>query len=206
MILEFYGAYSAFIDAALLGVILGVVYDVFRILRIARVPYIMPKGKFYELIKIPERKNKKNKTKLKNIFEISDAAITFIEDVAFWLIAALGEILFIYHINGGAIRIYFIFLTFIGAAIYFFTVGKITAYFSVRIIFLIRCLLYWFFYIIIYPVKLVLILFENAVSFLINITFVPIIISIRKCRAKIYSQKRIIRILTQSRKGFYIYD
>ena len=148
MILEFYGAYSAFAGAALLGVLFGMIYDVFRIARISRMPYLMPKGKFYELIRIPERK-KRGKAAPK-LLGASDALLTFAEDIVFWLIVSAGEILFIYHVNGGAVRVYFILCTFAGAALYFFTAGKITMFFSARAIFLLRCLLYWSFYIIMY--------------------------------------------------------
>ena len=206
MITEFYGEYSAFVNAVLLGVLFGIIYDIFRILRIARVPYLIPSGKFYELIKIPERKNKKQKNILKKFTEVSDAALTFAEDIAFWIIATIGKVLFIYHVNGGVVRIYFIFCTFIGAALYFFTAGKITSYFSIRIIFLLRCLFYWSFYIIIYPVRLVWLSLVNIISFLINITLVPLVNSLEKRKLRSYSKKRIVRILMKSRKGFFTYD
>jgi len=203
MILEFYGTYSAFINAVLLGVIFGIIYDIFRILRISRVPHLVPKGKFYNLIKIPERKKAKQR---KNLLLFSDILITFAEDIAFWIIVSIGEILFMYHVNGGVVRVYFILCTFLGAAFYFFTIGKITMYFSVRIIFLIRCLLYWCFYIIIYPIRLVLLLFKKTVLFIANITVVPIAKALKKRHLNIYSKKRMLRILTQSKKGFFTYD
>ena len=206
MILEFYGAYSAFINAAILGVFFGFVYDIFRILRISRIPYLAPKGKFYELITPKKQAEKQRKKPPKKIFALSDTVLTFIEDIIFWIVASLGEILFIYHVNGGVIRVYFILCTFAGAALYFFTAGKITMYFSVRIIFLIRCLLYWTFYIIIYPVRLILLFTKNTLVFIADITVKPIIQKTRKHRAKVYSRKRILRILAQSKKGFFTYD
>ena len=198
MILEFYGAYSAFVNAFFLGVLFGMIYDVFRIARVSRLPYLMPKGKLYEMIAIPEKK-KRGKT-AKGFFAASDALLTFAEDMVFWLIVSAGEILFIYHVNGGAVRGYFILCTFAGAAVYFFTAGKITMFFSVRLIFLLRCLLYWFFYIIIYPVRLILRLFGKAW----RLTFVPLFSAVQRKRAASYSKKRVSHILTQSKKGFYI--
>jgi hypothetical protein len=200
MIVEFYGTYSAFVNAALLGVLLGIVYDIFRIARISRMPYIAPEGRFYEIIKIPERK----KT-LPGFVSVSDKLLTFAEDIVFWIIASVAEVLFIYHINGGAVRVYFIMCTFSGAALYFFTVGKITMYFSVRIIFLLRCLLYWTFYIIIYPIRLILRFIVNVWRFIANNTIAPIKRIIKKRRLLSYSKKRISCILMQSKKGF-IYD
>ena len=206
MILEFYGAYSAFINAAILGVIFGIIYDIFRILRISRIPYLAPKGKFYKIIKIPERNKLDSKKRLKNFFCVSDTLLTFIEDLIFWLIVSIGEILFIYHINGGVVRIYFILFTFAGAALYFFTIGKFTVYFSVRIIFLARCLLYWSVYIIIYPVRLIGFLLLKFICFFANITVLPLVRAFKKSRIARYSKKRMLRILTQSKKGFFIYD
>jgi hypothetical protein len=198
MILEFYGAYSAFAGALLLGVLFGVIYDVFRIARVSRMPYLMPKGKLYELIKVPEKKRRGKA--LPKLLGASDALLTFAEDIVFWLTVSAGEILFIYHVNGGAVRVYFILCTFAGAAVYFFTAGKITMFFSVRIIFLLRCLLYWIFYIIIYPVRLILRLFEKAA----RLTFIPLFKAVKKRRLVSYSKKRVSRILMQSKKGFYI--
>ena len=200
MILEFYGTYSAFVNAAILGVFLGVVYDVFRIARISRLPYIAPKGRFYEIIKIPERKKI-----FPTFFAVSDKLLTFAEDIVFWIIASVAEILFIYHVNGGAVRVYFVMCTFAGTALYFFTVGKITMYFSVRIIFLARCLLYWCFYIIIYPIRLILHFTVNAFLFIVGNTIVPINRAMKKRRLISYSKKRGSHILMQSKKGF-IYD
>ena len=198
MILEFYGAYSAFVNAALLGVLFGMIYDIFRIARVSRLPYLMPKGKFYEIIAMPQKK--KQGKPVPKLFAASDTLLTFAEDIVFWLIISAGEILFIYHVNGGAVRVYFILCTFAGAAVYFFTAGKITMFFSVRLIFLLRCLLYWIFYIIIYPVRLILRLFGKAW----RLTFVPLFSAVQRKRAASYSKKRVSHILTQSKKGFYI--
>ena len=206
MIIEFYGTYSAFIDVFALGALFGIIYDAFRILRISRMPYLIPQGKIYKLIKIPDKHSAKAPKAIKNFFLFSNTFLTFMEDMIFWLIVSVGEILFIYHVNGGVVRIYFIIFTFIGAALYFFTVGKITKYFSIRIIFLMRCLLYWSFYIIIYPVRLILILCRSIAKFILNITVVPLTAAIEnRCNSK-YSQERISRILTQSKKGFFKYD
>ena len=148
MIVEFYGTYTSFFRAALLGAFFGILYDVFRIVRISHLPYIMPSGKFYEIISIPQRERHTKTIFWQNFFKLSNTVITLVEDLLFWAIASLCEILFIYHVNGGAIRIYFLVISFAIAAIYFLTIGKLTIYFSVRIIFLIRCLLYWSFCII----------------------------------------------------------
>ena len=112
MIIEFYGTYSAFIDVFALGALFGIIYDAFRILRISRMPYLIPQGKIYKLIKIPDKHSAKAPKVIKNFFLFSNTFLTFMEDMIFWLIVSVGEILFIYHVNGGVVRIYFIIFTF----------------------------------------------------------------------------------------------
>ncbi len=202
MITAFYGKYSAFLLAILLGIFFGVLYDVFRILRISRLSYIIPNGKFYEFIKIPEKNFLKGKKIFKSIFKLSDNLITLFEDLAFWILASICEILFIYHINGGYVRIYFIVCTFLGTAAYFFTFGKLTIYFSVRIIYLLRCLLYWLFYIIIYPIRIIFLIFKKIFEFAARVTVLPIVNAAKLKRAKNYSTKRANLILDKSKKGF----
>ena len=202
MINAFYGRYSAFLLAVLLGIFFGILYDVFRVLRISHLPYLMPKGKFYEFIKIPQNRTFKNKRLFFGIIKFSNNLITFCEDITFWIIASICEVLFLYHINGGSVRLYFIIFTFLGAAVYFFTLGKLTIYFSVRIIFLLRCLLYWAFYIIIYPIKIIFLILEKIFCFIMRITVFPVANAIKAKRAKEYSRKRIYLILDKSKKGF----
>ncbi len=200
---DFYSTYASFIGAASIGVIFGLLYDVFRILRIARLPYIVPEGRFYDFIKIPQVKGKCRQSKLKKILHLSGNIVTFTEDIIFWILISFGEILFIYHINGGEIRIYYFLLTFAGAALYFLTVGKCMMYFSVRIIFLIRCLLYWVFYIIIYPIRKTLSFLKKLALFSIKKTIRPIISKVRINADSRYSKKRISSVLDQSKNGFY---
>ena len=205
MILEFYGAYSAFAASFALGAFFGLIYDIFRIFRISRIPYLAPQGRFFEWIKIPA-KNPAKPRKATKVLCFSDSVLTFAEDILFWIIVSVSEVLFIYHINGGVIRFYFFIFTFIGASLYFSTIGKITVYFSVRIIFLIRCLLYWSFYIIIYPVRLIWVLLKKTWKFIVSVTVMPIYRAITLNMAKSYSRKRINRILEHSKKGFFTYD
>lgn len=204
MIDIFYGKYSSFLIAIFLGIFFGIVYDAFRIIRISRLPYLMPQGRLYEYIKIPRQKTNKIRKKIANILNFSDNIIIFAEDMFFWIIASIAEILFIYHINGGVIRIYFILCTFLGAAVYFFSVGKLTIYFSVRIIFLLRCLLYWLFYIIIYPIRMIFAVLKKIIYFIVRITVFPIVLAVKAKHKNKYSKKRVYLILDKAKKGFCI--
>ena len=205
MIVEFYGTYTSFFRAALLGAFFGILYDVFRIVRISHLPYIMPSGKFYEIISIPQRERHTKTIFWQNFFKLSNTVITLVEDLLFWAIASLCEILFIYHVNGGAIRIYFLVISFAIAAIYFLTIGKLTIYFSVRIIFLIRCLLYWIFYIIIYPIRRILSLLIRFTRFIQERIIKPKLFKITHKKELKYSEKRLAEILANAESGFLVY-
>lgn len=205
MIADFYSSYASFIEAVYLGLFFGALYDVFRILRVSRLPNIVPKGKFYDTIKIPQKSIPKRKTILNNIIHLSGNAIVVIEDIIFWIIATVAQILFIYHTNGGEIRIYFFAFSFAGAALYFFTFGKLVMYFAVRIIFLIRCLLYWLFYIIIYPIRKTLSALRKFAVFLASKTIKPIVAKIKTKAMASYSKKRVAFIISQSQNGFLTY-
>lgn len=204
MIADFYNSYKSFLGAVSLGVIFGILYDIFRILRISRMPHIAPAGKFYDRIAMPKKDGKKHKN-VKKILHISDSAITIIEDILFWLIITLSEILFIYHVNGGEIRIYFFVCNFIGAAIYFFTAGKLMMFFSVRSIFIFRCLLYWLIYIIIYPVRKILSLFKRILMFMYTKIMYPAIMRSRNRRETSYSMRKCAEMLKEARMGFSNY-
>ena len=146
----FYDPAALIIKAALLGVILSIIYDMFRILRISALSKA-PEGAFFEKIKPKKplfcrRKTKKTK-------ELGKNALVFIEDVLFFLIYASAEILFFLGLNGGEIRIYCLVFTLLGFVLYLVSIGRIVIYFLSIILFFAKCLLYWSLYIIIIPVK-----------------------------------------------------
>lgn len=146
----FYDPAALIIKAALLGVVLGVIYDVFRFLRISASSNV-PSGAFFE--KIRPKKPILTQRKQKKTIKIGKKAIVFIEDILFFIISAVAEILFFLGLNDGEIRIYCLIFTLIGFILYLLSIGRIVIYFSSVIIFFVKCLLYWLFYIIIIPVK-----------------------------------------------------
>ena len=79
-----------------------------------------------------ERKHKK----------MSEEWIVFTEDVLFWLIAAITEILAVYHINRGEIRIYCLMISVSGFFIYQRTFGKVFLFLSTKILYLLRYVFY----------------------------------------------------------------
>ena len=159
----FYDSAGLIIKAALLGVILGALYDVFRILRLSA-SSTAPRGAFFEKIKprgrlFRPRKPRKVRKTFKNI-------AVFIEDIAFFILCAAAEILFFLKENNGEIRIYCLIFTLCGFVLYHVFPGKIVIYFSSAIIFSVKCLLYWTLYIIIVPVKHILNMTKKAARIL----------------------------------------
>lgn len=204
MSVDFYNTYASFIGAISLGIIFGLIYDIFRILRISRMPYLFPKGKLYDIIKIPTKQRSAKTNRLRNILSLSANTMIMIEDIIFCMIISLAEILFIYHINGGEIRIYYFVFTFIGASIYFFTAGKTVMYFAVRIIFLIRCFFYWSFYIMIYPIRKTFLIFKKSINLIIQNIITPISNKRNLKKLRRYSDGRKSAIFNQIKNGCYI--
>ena len=148
----FYDSYQLILIFFLPGIFLGIVYDIFRILRIGRTSDLSVGGAFYE--KIRPRKPlfaPVSRFLSAHPLKAADWILVFIEDILFWLIAAITEILLIFHTNGGEIRIYCLIASVVGFFLYHQTLGKLITFFTKQIIFLLRCLIYWTLYAIIYP-------------------------------------------------------
>ena len=131
----FYDSYSLILKFLIPGVFLGIVYDVFRLFRIGRndkthLVFVSLKRRFGW---------KSSRTKKRHI---SDVIWIFIEDILFFLIAAITEILVTYHLNGGEFRIYSLLLSLIGFFIYQKTVGNLLIYFSKKLLYLFRKIMY----------------------------------------------------------------
>ena len=64
------------------------------------------------------------------------------EDILFFVIVAITEILATYHINEGEIRIYGLMISAIGFFVYQKTLGRMFIFFSKKILYLIRMIIY----------------------------------------------------------------
>ncbi len=81
-----------FLQSTLLGIGLGMLYDLFRILRL-----IIPSGKI----------------------------ISFVEDIIYFLLCGVISFAFLLAVNNGIVRGYLLIGEFLGAALYYFTLGKL---------------------------------------------------------------------------------
>ncbi len=178
----FYDSYRLLIGAFLLGVALGVLYDVFRVLRISRLSQSTDESGFLKKIKPKKPLFKEKKGAKKAVSAVNDLLV-FIEDILFFIIAAAAEILFFLGENDGEIRIYCIIFTVFGFFLYIKTIGRIVIYFSSKIIFFVRCLLYWMFYIIIVPVRYILRVFCKLGNVVYAVTAGKIVSALKKKRS-----------------------
>ena len=199
----FYDSYLLILLFLLPGVFLGIVFDVFRILRIGRTADITVAGSFYD--KIRPRGSLFGGAKHFSVSKTAKTANTiliFIEDILFWLIAAIIEILFFFHTNGGEIRIYCLIFSALGFFLYNRTIGMLVIACAKQIIFCTRCLIYWIFYAILYPIKAIWHVIQKLLSATIGRW-----ISVAKAKKRWQqSEKRKKAILQAAELGFAVYQ
>lgn len=115
------------------GALLGVLWDIFRIIRL-----IVCNGRSTDNsfpIRLPASEREVTKAlSFKHRQKVLPIILIFISDLLFCLFAAVSVILLLFHLNGGQIRGFVLFGAALGAVIYYFTVGKLTFAFSDRII------------------------------------------------------------------------
>ncbi len=139
MIDFFYDSYRLILFFLIPGIFLGAVYDIFRILRIARTepngiyPFLCSHFRIQRTIKV---QNEQKKYKILYI-------LVLIEDIFFCLIVALTEILLFYYLNHGVIRIYGLILSAIGFILYRSTIGYCMIRIAKQIIVIGRWIIRW---------------------------------------------------------------
>lgn len=196
----FYDPYRILIGAFLLGAALGAVYDVFRVIRIARLPGETYDGGYLKKFKPQKPIITFGKGVKKAAYAASDAVV-FIEDILFFIVCAIAETVFFLAENDGEIRIYCIIFTVLGFFLYIKTVGRCVIYFSSKIIFFVRCLLYWIFYIIIVPVRYIFRAFYRVCAALYGVSVGKIVAAVNKKRSDVLKNE----LLNAASDGFGIF-
>ena len=143
----FYDSWISILKFIIPGIFLGAVYDIFRLLRISGNDKTNSAFKAIGDRYFPNRK--------KSAREFSDTTIVFSEDILFFVIVAITEILATFHINEGEIRIYGLLISAIGFFAYQKTVGRMIIFFSKKILYLIRKIIYLIACLILTPVLFV---------------------------------------------------
>jgi spore cortex biosynthesis protein YabQ len=123
----------ALLYSAGVGAVLGVLYDVFRIMRVAMKPsQKMPAG-------------------LRAVYNVIGDAIIFFEDILFSIVASVVVTVFLFHINNGQVRWFVLAGAGIGFALYYITVGRLVIMCAEAIISFIRALIHFILSLTLFP-------------------------------------------------------
>ena len=154
MISFFYDSCFMFIRFLIPGIFSGLIYDVFRLIRIKRNCNFDSILKIIKIRYFPEKtKNKKNILVCRQSFH---NLFIFIEDVCFFLIVFLIEALTIYHLNDGEIRIYCLIFSLIGFFCYQKTIGRLIIFISIKLLYLFRRIFCFFIFLILDPIVFII--------------------------------------------------
>lgn len=160
----FYDSCALILKFLIPGIFLGIVYDIFRLFRIAR------NDKTYAPIPILQNRFFPDlifeKTTKKSFF--SDTVLIFAEDILFFFLVAVTEVLTLFHLNGGEIRIYGLLFSAVGFFVYQKTVGNLLIFLSKKILYLFRRILYWIGYGVISPIFCLIKMIKRIASFFKN--------------------------------------
>lgn len=125
-----YGSFLLLVYSATVGAFLGVLWDVFRIIRIAfhgRKTGAAPPVRLPSTGEGVERAlSFKHGTKIPSLTFFG----TFLCDLIFCLICAVCVVLLLFQLNDGEVRMFSLLGALAGFAVYYFTVGRLTVYFS----------------------------------------------------------------------------
>ncbi len=157
-----------FVYSLVIGIFLGTIYDVFRIVRIfLGMGYRDKSAGKYDDIRLPfiGSRNERNIRRKKNengqsepsgkkfikFSELFKDIAVFFQDILYFLIAAPIFIIFIYHANNGEIRWFLGLGAFAGFMLYYFTIGHLVMLVSELIIFIIRTIFSYILFITVKP-------------------------------------------------------
>lgn len=159
-----------------LGVFLGGVYDVIRIMRIAL---------------RPAHKEGVNSGGIRKGFELIEFLFVFVTDIIFCIISAASIIVLVYYKNSGIIRWFVLAFAALGFFTYYNTVGKAVILCSEKIISFIRRAVYFIYKITLKPIlSLFKLIFKNIYDKIIRESL------------KRRSKKLRSRLLEKAEKGF----
>ncbi len=141
----------------LIGVLLGLVYDAFRVLRIAL--YGRKKAEKEKMIPLAgdaKSIDKILKGEQKQGFPSLSFFFIFVCDIAFCVFSALMVTVMLFQFGDGRVRLFSLLGAFVGFTVYYFTVGKIVMLFSDVIISAVKAIIRTVLRFTLYPVCAVL--------------------------------------------------
>ena len=118
----------------LIGGALGVIWDIFRVIRIA--VYGRRRWNMAPIRLPPTEKETASVLALTHSQKIPSFAFfaTMVTDVVFCLVSAVTVIILLFHLNDGEVRAFALFGALLGFLVYYFSVGRLTVFFSEAII------------------------------------------------------------------------
>ncbi len=124
------------------GAVCGVAYDIFRLCRAAMgIKYRAHDFKGIKEIRLPVIGSMDKKKKRGKKYAVMQGTVIFFQDIALFLLAAVGTVLLNYYFNYGRPRIYAPFALLLGFASYYFSIGRAVMLLSEPIIFVFRLIL-----------------------------------------------------------------
>ena len=150
MISFFYDSFLSFLVSLFPGIMIGVFYDIFRIMRIGENAVHSSLGQAYNAY-MPKRRKIRTFYPIHKMVSLIKSTSVFAQDILFWIIAGCVEILFVFYIYNGEIRIYSMIVSFLGFLLYYQSVGKFVFYFAKHIYLSIKLVIGWVFYGISFP-------------------------------------------------------
>lgn len=127
--------------ALLLGAVLGVIYDAFRLLRMMSRRGYDISDKYRAFISGGIKSPGMLRGKLA---VLSGNTLIFVEDIVFWLTVAFSEIIFMYYFCSGQLRIFVMLFSLLGFTAYYNSIGRVVRYLGSYIIFTVKWVIYRF--------------------------------------------------------------
>lgn len=125
-----YGSLLLLLYAVIVGAMLGVLWDVFRVIRIA---FYGRRTGSPPPVRLPsDSAGVERALRFKHNIKIPSLSFfgTFICDLLFCLICTICVILLLFHLNDGEVRMFALLGAMIGFVVYYLTLGRLTVYFS----------------------------------------------------------------------------
>ena len=192
----------------IIGVVLGAVYDTIRIQRIMLgVRYGHKSVKMLRQVKLPligtgKKLPSRAVVKIKAVMRLLRNIIISIQDILFFIFAGLVVTVFVYHANYGQIRWFALLGLALGFFVYYNTVGRVVMLCSEFIVFFIRAIMSYTWYLVYMPAKFVA---STAAKGLLSISAVACFAfngCVRYIRILLWSRNSICNALDDAKNGF----
>lgn len=163
----FYDSFTSFFVSLFPGILVAMCYDVFRIIRIGDNTNHSALGERYARF-MPKKTI--SLAFISRCLAFYKRIFYFVEDIIFWLIASCIEILFVFYMYEGEIRIYSIILAVLGFFLYYHSLGILVLHFAKHIYLIVRFIGAWIWFITLYPFVQMLKIFRVFVKFIYRAT------------------------------------